>query len=526
MEADLILINGNVLTMNPLQPSAEALGIKNGRIIKVGKNREISLLVGNSTRIFDCKGKTVIPGFIDTHIHVADFGRTLVWLDLKEVDSIKALQNQVGERVERTARGKWVVGLRGNIAKFAENRYPNNSDLDAVAPNNPVVIYDQAGRIALVNSKGLELAAITKETRDPFDGQIDRDTKTGEPTGILRDAATDLVWKAIPEPDTEDILQGSALACASIVKTGVTTVHWIVSSAKELSVIQKLREQNRLPLRVYIIVPANLLGDIPTEVSSADFVKDGLKVGGVLIFADGFLAMRTAALNEPYSDYPAKKGRLLCNQTQMTASISKILKSSLQVIIHANGDQAVDTALKAIKDATQASGKDHRCRLEQAALLNKELIRRIKEQKLIVSIQPRVIESEFSTWSAREHLGLDRARWLYPVGTLLKEGVHVAAGSDCPMEPLNPFSGIRAAISREFFAQERITFDDALRLYTTNAAYASFEESNMGSIETGKLADFAILSRDPREVPPDEIEGINAEMTIVGGRVVFQVVRS
>jgi predicted amidohydrolase YtcJ len=520
MQADLVLINGNILTMDSKKPNAEAVAVKRNRILKVGKNSEITKLIGKGTKTLNLKGKTVIPGLIDTHIHVADFGRTLTWLDLKGAYSIEALQTLTRKRVKKTARGKWIVGLGGNLSSLAEKRYPNYSDLDAVSLNSPVVIYGQTGRLAIVNSKALELAGITKQTCDPSNGQIDRDAKTGEPTGILRESATDLVWKAMPEPDEEEIVEAAALACEPIVEAGVTTVHWIVSSSKELAAIQILRKQNRLPLRVYIIVPSNLIEAIATIAPLVDFENDRVKVGGVLIFADGFLAMQTAALYEPYSDDSAKKGSLFCDQRQMSTLITKVLKANLQVIIHANGDRAIDVALKAIKAATQASRRDYRCRLEQAALLNEELIQRIRKQKVTVSIQPRVVESEFSIWSAYEHLGRDRARWLYPIATLVKGGVRVVAGSDCPMEPLSPFSGIRAAISREFFPEERITLDDALRLYTVNAAYASFEESNIGSIEAGKLADFAVLSRDPRAVPPDEIEAIRIEMTIVGGKIV------
>jgi predicted amidohydrolase YtcJ len=195
----------------------------------------------------------------------------------------------------------------------------------------------------------------------------------------------------------------------------------------------------------------------------------------------------------------------------------------LQLVIHAVGDKAVDAALTAIEaTSTEASGKSLRNRIEQAAVLNKESIKRIKKQQVLVSVQPNVVASEFSVWSAVDRLGIERARWLFPLKTLFKEGICVVGGSDCPMEPLSPLSGIQAAVTREFFPEERITVDAALRMYTVNAAYASFEEELKGSIEAGKLADFTVLSKDPQTVPPNEIENIAVEMTIVSGRVVYQ----
>jgi predicted amidohydrolase YtcJ len=206
----------------------------------------------------------------------------------------------------------------------------------------------------------------------------------------------------------------------------------------------------------------------------------------------------------------------------MSASAAKILKTGLQLVMHAVGDKAVDAALTTIEEISkEALGKELRARIEQAAVLNNGLIERMKKQKVIVSVQPRVIDSEFSVWSAITRLGAERTRWLYPLKRLLKKGIQIVGGSDCPMEPLSPLLGVQAAVTRAFFPEERLTVDEALRLYTINAAYASFEENIKGSIENGKLADFTVLSRDPREVLPNEIGCINVEMTIIGGRVAY-----
>ncbi len=522
MRADLVLMDGRVLTMNASQFHAEAVAIKKDRIVKVGTNNEISRWIGKNTKVISLEGKTVVPGLIDTHVHVADFGRMLAWVDLTGVKSIQEMKSRIRKRTQKMPQGKWIIGHRWDQTSLAEKRYPNLRDLDEVSPDNPVVLYRQYGRVCVVNSKVLELAGVTKETNSSLGGEIDKDAETGELTGVLRENATDLVWKIIPEPDEEEIMEAAGLACEKIVEAGITSVHWIVSSLKEISIIRRLSVENKLPLRIYVIIPANLLDNALGLDSFKGFRDYVVRLGGVMIFADGSLAARTAALHEPYSDDPATKGKLLCTQEEMNALAVKVYKADLQLIVHAMGDQAIDAALVAIEaTSTEAQRKNRRYRIEQAAVLNEGLIQRMKKQEVMISVQPRSIISEFSVWSATDHLGLERARWLYPLKTLIKEGIRVIGGSDCPMEPLSPLSGIQAAVAREFCPEERITVDDALRIYTVNAAYASFEESIKGSVEAGKLADITVLSRDPRAVPPNEIGDIKVEMTIVGGRVVY-----
>jgi predicted amidohydrolase YtcJ len=520
--ADLALIGGKVLTMNPFQPCAEAIAVKGDRIVKVGTNEEISSLIQKNTRVIRLKGKTVVPGFIDTHIHVAYFGRLLTWIDLEDVGTIKEMQNCLSRRVQKMPKGKWVIGRGWNSNRFSEKHHPTRFELDVVSPDNPVIFYRQSGQVCVVNSKALELAGVTKQTCAPSGGTIEKNAETGELTGVLRDNATDLVWRIVPEPSEEELMEAAGLACEKIVEAGVTSVHWVVLSSIEVSIVQKLRAQNRLPLRIYMIIPVNLLDSVIGSGLHKDSADSALRIGGALIFADGYLAARTAALFQPYSDCPSTSGSLLCTQEEVNALAVKICKASLQLVIHAMGDKAVDAALTAIEKISQeAPERDFRSRIEQAVVLNEGLIERMKKQKVIVSVQPRVIDSEFSVWSAINHLGPERSRWLYPLKTLLTAGIRVSGGSDCPMEPLSPLLGIQAAVTREFFPEEQITVDEALQLYTVNAAYASFEENIKGSIEKGKLADLAVISHDPRAVPPNKIGTIKVEMTIVGGSVIY-----
>jgi hypothetical protein len=516
VSADLVLLDGKVLTMNPLQPYADAVAIKDDRIIQVGSPETVSTMIGKGTKIVRLKGKTIIPGIIDTHIHVADFGRILAWLNLENVHSIKEMQDCLNQRIKKTPREKWVIGRGWDQKRLAEKRFPTHFDLDEVSPDNPVVLYHASGQMCVINSKASELAGIAKQSANGINKN-----QTGEFTGILKDEATNLVWNVIPQPDEEELTAGVALAFEKIVESGITSIHWIILSPIEVSVIQKLIAQNKLPIRVNVIAPASLFDEI-SNVASVAISKNGmLKFGGFEIFADGYLAARTAALFEPYSDNH-EMGKLLCSKEEMTKMVAKISEAGFQLVIHAVGDKAVDSALIAIERASSGlAGKILRSRMEQAAVLNEGLVERMKKQQVVVSVQPSVVTSEFSVWAALNRLGSKRARWLFPLKTLIENGIRVIAGSDCPMEPLNPMFGIQEAVLRDAFPEERLSIEDALRLYTVNGAYASFEEDIKGSIEAGKLADITVLSDDPMSVSPNKIRNLNVEMTIIGGRVIY-----
>ncbi len=516
MSADLALINAHIRTMNPKQPIAEAVAIRNNKILRVGTNQEIKKSIGRNTRVISLDGKTVLPGLIDTHIHVADFGRCLLWLDLTSARSIQGLQSLLEEKAKRTPAGKWIIGRGWNHNHFKENRLPNYSDLDLAAPNNPVVLYHETAMMCAVNSKALKIAGITNKTITPFGGAIEKDLETGKPTGILRDSATNLIWQAVPEPDEAELLNATAVACQKIVEAGITSVHWLIISESEIPLIQKLHSQGKLLVRVNVIVPEELLQKTAI-IQSADSLM--LHVSGVFIPVDGYLDSKTAALMQPYSEEPSNSGRLLINEQALAASVKRILAAGVQPVIHAMGDKAVDLALEIIEQTKESNHT--RFSIEQAALLNKQLIERLKKQNIVVSVQPKVIASEFSVWSATERLGVERAKWLHPLKTLIEEGVKVAGGSDCPMEPLNPLLGVQEAVLREMFPEQRLSVEEALRMYTVDAAYSSSEENAKGTIEEGKLADLTVLSDNPISTRSNQIKDITVEMTIIDGKVSY-----
>ena len=510
LSATLAIINANIKTMNTKQSTAQAVAVTNNKITKVGTNQEIQPLIGENTVVLNLEGKTVVPGLIDTHIHVADYGRCLMWLDLSSAKSIAEMQQLIKEKTQQTPTGRWIIGQGWNETRFNEQRMPTTADLDEAAPDNPVILYREAAMICAVNSKALSAAGVNEQTAVSQGGVIDK-TADGKLSGIFRDTATSLVWQAVPEPTEGELLMATVSACQKIFQTGITSLHWLVISESELSIIQKLHTMGQLMFRVNVVVPEALL-----EKAAALESKDNqvLRVGGAFIVVDGYLDSKEAALLEPYSDNPNNRGKLLLSKDDLANSVGRALSFGVQPVIHAMGDRAVDLTLSVLEQ-TQSNT---RFRIEQAAVLNPNLIERLKKQNLTVTIQPKVVSTEFTVWSAQERLG-DRAKYLHPLKTLLDEGVAVAAGSDCPMEPLSALLGVQELVSRQSYPEQRLSVDEALRLYTLNAAYCSGEEALKGSIEEGKLADLTVLSQNPADVEPQKIKDIAVDFVVLNGRV-------
>ena len=520
MQADIALINANIVTINPSKPQAQAVAIKNNRIIKVGTNKEIKPLIKENTKVIDLKGKALLPGFIDTHTHMAGFGKALIGINLRDIQSIKEMQKKLKKRIEKTREGEWILGRGWDQDRLKEGRYPTRWDLDKFSPNNPVVFTRVCGHLCVVNSRALEKASITAETTPPPGGKIDKRPKTGETTGILRENARDLVHTVMPEPSEHQLMEACGSACRKAVEAGLTSVHWIIHSPAEIRVIQKLRAKNKLPLRVYILIPVEFLDRLIHLGLCTGFGDDVVRIGGVKILADGSLGARTAALHESYSDYSLTRGMMIYGEEELEELIMKTHRAGLQLAFHAIGDRAIDVVLTALEKALKKTPReDHRHRIEHASVLNEKLIGRMKRLEVIASVQPHFAVSDF--WVV-DRLGPERARCVYPFKTLIHEGVRTVGGSDCPVEPISPLLGIWAAVSRESFPEEQISVEEALRMYTIDAAFASFEEDVKGSIEVGKLADLVVLSHDPRKVPRDEIKDIEVEMTFVGGRIVYE----
>jgi hypothetical protein len=439
-------------------------------------------------------------------------------LNLRDARSIKELQEKLFAHAEKNSELSWILGGRWDQEKFAEKRYPTRWDLDAAVADKPVFLTRVCGHLAVANSKALRLAGISSRTRVKG-GKVDLEESTGQPNGIVRENAMSLVWKAVPKRGDADFEKACALACEKAVEAGLTGVHWLVTSAREMRVLQKLYSKGRLPLRVYLGMPAEVLDEVTNLGLLTGFGNEMIKMGFIKILADGSLGARTAALKRPYSDDPRSRGMMLYTQKELCQLVLKAHNSELQIGVHAIGDRAIENVLEAFKKALKKLPRqDHRHRIEHCSVLNPKLIKLMKRLNIIASVQPHFVISDF--W-ASDRLGPERRRWAFPFKTLLNEEVRVASGSDCPIEDISPILGIWAAVARKDNADESLSVEEALKTYTLNAAYASFDEGKKGTIEAGKFADLTVLSEDPTKIPPEKIRDVAVKTVIVGGKVVY-----
>ncbi len=488
------------------------------RILRVGKNADVRPFIGEKTKVLNLGGRTVVPGMIDTHIHFVDYGLSLGRISLRGVRSIAEIQAKVASKARETPPRKWILGRGWDQERLKEKRYPNRHDLDEASQENPVVLNRVCGHVCVTNSLGLQLAGITKETPDPHGGQIDKDPRTAEPTGVLRDEAMSLIWQHVPPPTKPELVAAIEAASRSAISAGLTTVHALLKDSAYVEALQEAHATGKLGIRVYMGIPIDLLDNLIGLGIKTGFGDDWLKIGCIKMLLDGSLGGRTAALKEPYADDPSNKGLLLYREEELRPLVSKVHDSGYQLAIHAIGDHAIDLALDAIEEAqNKTSRKDHRHRIEHASIINPEQIERMSRMEVIASVQPAFVTSDF--WAA-DRVGKKRETWVYPLKTLFKKVV-ASAGSDCPVEHLDPMEGVWAAVTRGgFLPTERLGVDQVLYMYTMNGAYASFDEEEKGSISEGKLADMVVLSRDPFTVAPDELRSIKVEKVIIGGRVI------
>jgi len=523
MQADMVIVNARILTFDEAVPSAEAVAIRCGRIVFVGSNNDVNRFIGDSTVVVDANGRIALPGLIDAHLHLASLGFSLVWLNLRGVKSIEELKQKVFEAASKVPEGTWIIGRGWDQELFSEKRYPNRWDLDEVAPRHPVLLTRVCGHVIVVNSLALKLAGISRDTKDPIDGIIDRD-EGGEPTGILREGALGLVWRAVPEPSIEDYEKAIERAIDEALRFGLTTVHAVSVTANEFSALQRLWLTGRLKIRVRAYLSYDLLESLKGSGILGQYGDDFLRICGIKLLVDGSLGGRTAALREPYSDKPDVKGKLLMHEDKLSEIIREAFQLNLQVAVHAIGDKAIEVVLNALEKANIDS---RFVRIEHVSLTPPDLLNKLEKLKPIVTVQPHFIITD---WWVIDRLGEDRGRYVYAFKSLQRLSLIIAGSSDAPVEPVNPWSGIYAAVTRGEFEGLRISFVspdekmdlmDALRMYTVGGASASLEGDKLGRIKEGYYADIIIL--DTTKFPPDnELEKINVWMSIVGGKVVYR----
>lgn len=543
MYMDLVMLKGDLITMDETNPHAESIAIKNGRIVKVGSDREIERMIGKNTKVIDLEGKTVVPGFYDTHVHMISYGNWLAgWhVDLRypAVRSIAEIQEKVRKKAQKVPESTWIKGRGYDTFKLLEKQEPNRWDLDEAAPKHPVFLLEFSAHSCAVNSKALELAKITKDTPDPEGGEIDRDP-TGEPTGVLRSTAMELVRTVIPVYSVEEIRESIKVVCKEFVKYGITSATVVTGrpinggggGTNDCRAFQEALDHGELPIRIKLMIWEGILSDLLIHEKKGlglrtGFGSDRLKIGPIKLFMDGtFLNVpATPALSEPYVGDPNNRGILRMNQEELDKMVSEAHETGWQVAIHAEGDRAIDMSLKAIEAALKEKPRrNHRHRLEHCGMLNEEMINRIKRLGIIMVAQPLFITLDLlENDRFTEILGPERTRLFKPwkrLKSLMDKNIKISGSSDCPGTHPSPLLGIYAATSL-YPPEERITVEEAIRMYTLSAAYASFEEDIKGSIEAGKVADLVVLSANPLTIPPNKIKDVEILKTIVGGEVVY-----
>jgi predicted amidohydrolase YtcJ len=528
MEATLVLLNGKVYTMDDENPRAEAVAIDGSRIIAVGETTEVRRLVGDATRVLDLQGKTVIPGLIDCHIHFLAYALRAQEVDVDGTASLQEALAKVAARVASAKPGEWIVGGGWDKNRWPRGSKPSKEDLDGVAANHPVALASKDGHTLWVNSLALAQASITRATPSPPGGEIERDADTGDVTGLLKENAIALIQAVLPEPTVEEAAEAVKPAIQIAHTLGVTSIH-VPEGRKAFQAFQRLLARGDLHLRVTMLLPAESL-DAATAVGvRTGFGNERLRVGMVKVFADGSLGSQTAAMLEPYEGDPGNRGILVLSREELRRVLATAVTHGLGVAVHAIGDRANRVTLDVIEDvAAVAAGRPTRWRIEHAQHITPMDRKRFQRLGVIASVQPSHIALDMDL--AETRLG-SRSREAYPLRSLRDQGVRLAFGSDGPVMPMNPLLGIYTAVTRKrvtgqppggWHPEERITVEDAVRAYTLNAAYASGEERNKGSIEAGKLADLVVLSRDIFEASEAALLDTRVEMTVFDGAIVYE----
>jgi hypothetical protein len=530
-EADLVLLNGNVWTGNPAQPRAEALAARGERIVAVGSTGDVRPLIGKHTHVIELDGRLALPGFIDNHTHFVNGGFYLLSVDLRDARDESEATRRIAEKAQTLPPGRWITGGNWDHERWPGARLPRKESLDPHTPNTPVYAIRMDMHTALVNSLALRLAGITKETPDPPGGEIVRDTKTGEPTGVLKDAAMGLVYRMIPPPSDQEFDDALRAAMNEAARFGVTSIQDI-TEWDHFHTYRRFRERGELTVRIYARTP------IPEWERQRDFVAregagdDWLRLGGLKGFTDGSLGSTTAHFFEPYNDAPHTCGLFhdqMFPEGIMKERIAAADRAGLQCSIHAIGDKSNHLLLDIFEQVIRENGpRDRRFRIEHAQHLKPEDIPRMARLGVIASMQPYHAFDDGS-WAERR-IGRERCRTTYACRSLLDAGVTVTFGSDWTVAPLDPLLGIYAAVTRRtsdgkhpdgWVPEQKVTVEEAVHAYTVSNAYAEFAENTKGSLRVGKLADIVVLSEDIFTVSPDEFPATENVSTIVGGRIVY-----
>src|SRR5215213_5090717 len=535
--ADIVFKNGNVYTANDKAARAQAIAVKGDKIVFVGTNAAAQRFVGPSTRVVDLKGNTVLPGFTDSHQHLSGVGQREMTLNLEGTTSLEDLLAKVKARVDQAKPGEWDTG-RGWIETHRQPpEFPTRWDVDKVSPNNPVILGRADGHGAVANSAALKLAGVEKNTPNPFGGEVSKDKQTGEPDGMLIDAAQGLVRRRVPPTTAEDAERAVVLGVKRNIELGWTQIQDAGGSYADVDIFKKLYTAGTIKLRIYKAVH----GPGP---SATRLLNEGPTIGAfgnrftfrtIKVVSDGALGSRGAALLEPYSDAHDTSGFLTVKAEELRPMLIEALRKGIQVETHAIGDKAnrfileeYEAALKAVP-VSERKVAEPRWRVEHAQIVNPGDIPRFAKLGIIPSMQPSHAIGDL--FFAPSRLGIPRLAGSYAWESFIKSGIVVPGGSDAPVERGEPMIEFYAAIARKdqkgfsgegWHPEEAVTREQALKMFTIWPAYAAFEDKLRGTIEVGKLADLTILSADIMTIPASEILKTRCVMTVINGEIVHE----
>jgi predicted amidohydrolase YtcJ len=542
--ADLILMNGKIVTVDEALPQAEALAVRGDKIVALGRNKDIQRFQGERTQVIDLAGKLAIPGFIDSHGHFSSLGESKMVLDLTKARSWEEIVAMVAEAAKNARPGEWIVGRGWHQEKWVKAPEPNvaglpfHHELSRVSPHNPVILTHASGHSCLTNAKAMELAKITKSTPDPPGGEIVRDER-GQPIGAFIETAQNLVRRAMsaaeaqltPEERENRMIKAMVMASQECLSKGVTSFHDAGVSWRTIEIYKKLIDEGRLQVRIYAMINESneVLKEKLPEYRLIGYGNNQLNVRSIKRVFDGALGAHGAWLLEPYADLPTSSGLNTYPVDALRETARLAIENDFQLCVHAIGDRANREVLNIFEEAFRAhpEKKDLRWRIEHAQHLHPQDIPRFGQLGVIASMQGIHCTSD-GPWVIKR-LGERRAEeGAYVWQKLMKSGAIICNGTDAPVEDVDPIACFYASVTRKladgtsFFPDQRMSREEALRSYTLNGAYASFQENLLGSLSVGKLADITVLSQDIMTIPEEEIPKTQVVMTIVGGRILYQ----
>jgi hypothetical protein len=528
--ADLILINGNVITVDPQNSITEAVAVKDGKILRVGESNNILEIKGEKTKVIDLKRDTLLPGLIDSHMHPGGSWGAYLIRGLKcgpNYPSVEEMLEAVKEKVEETPSGNWILGYSMDDVKMG--RYPTLEELDRVAPENPLYIQRRDGHNGVANSLALEKAGINEDTPDPPHGKIEHDQE-GNLTGLLREAAKDLVYHKIPPYTEEEFYKGLQIVYKECIKLGLTSIHASMVSPPEFRAMQRIRKERKKMVRTAVHLSGRDSDMVEGAISvgiQTPFGDDWLKITEAEWVFDTSTSGRTAAYYEPYVGEPENTGMLLYEQDDIEKRVLKAHKAGIRVGLDGVGDRGIDRSLDAIEKALKEKPwQDHRHRIEHCCYVTPPIQDRLIELGVIDASATGFIHDLGDAYKANR--GEEAMKYMWPHRTLIDKGILAPGHSDASICTPNPWYGIYGMVTRKtssrdvLYADERVKPIEAIRAYSIDGAYAAWEEDIKGSIEAGKLADLIVVNKNPLKIDPEELKDIKTIMTIIDGKIVYE----